>query len=52
MAQKIITIESRDVKALIELMNRGLAYTDAHYRDNVKMENLFAKVIKQFKKDK
>ena len=37
------SLNSTEYKNLIELLNRGLAYTDMYYKDGVKMEKLFNK---------
>ena len=44
---KTIELETKDAKTLIELMERGLAYTDAYYRDYKKMGNVSDKVVEQ-----
>lgn len=44
---KTIELETKDAKILIELMERGLAYTDAYYRDYKKVSNVSNKVIEQ-----
>ena len=46
---KKIELETKDIKTLVELLHRGLAYTDAHYRDYKKMENAWNKVLAQLK---
>ena len=46
---KELELETKDVKTLVELLFRGLAYTDAHYRDYKRMENVWDKVIAQLK---
>ena len=39
---KTLKLKNKDADKLIELMNRGLAYTDAyHYRDYKSQEKLF-----------
>lgn len=49
MTNKTITLSIRDVKTLVELLDRGLAYTDAYYRDYKKMDNVWEKVFNQLK---
>lgn len=48
---KELQLNVRDTKILVELLDRGLAYTDAYYtsRDYNKMERVWNKVIKQLK---
>lgn len=38
---KILKLKNKDADKLIELMNRGLAYTDAYYRDYKSQEKIF-----------
>jgi hypothetical protein len=44
---KKIELETKDVKTLVELMHRGLAYTDIYYRDYKKMDGIWDKVFAQ-----
>lgn len=46
---KTIELETKDARKLIELMQRGLAYTDAYYRDYQKQKKTFNLIIKQLK---
>lgn len=47
---KTFKLKNKDADKLIELMNRGLAYTDAHhYRDYKSQEKLFNIIINQLK---
>lgn len=46
---KKIELSTKDIKTLVELMERGLAYTDAHYRDYKRMDSVFDKVYVQLK---
>ena len=46
---KHIELETKDARKLYELMRRGLAYTDAYYRDYRKQEKIFDLIIKQLK---
>ena len=46
---KHIELETKDARKLIELMHRGLAYTDAYYRDYKKQQKTFNLVMKQLK---
>ena len=46
---KKIELETKDVKTLVELMHRGLAYTDMYYRDYKKMDGIWDKVFAQLK---
>ena len=46
---KHIELETKEARQLFELMHRGLAYTDAYYRDYKKQEKIFNLVIKQLK---
>jgi hypothetical protein len=43
---KQISLKSNEYKNLMELLDRGLAYTDMYYKDSTKMQNLFNKVKK------
>lgn len=44
---KNIELESKDIKTLVELMFRGLAYTDAYYRDYKRMNGVYNKIQEQ-----
>lgn len=44
---KKIELESKDAIALVELLDRGRAYTDMYYRDDKKMDRIFWDVVKQ-----
>ena len=44
---KTIELETKDARVLIELLERGLAYTDTYYRDYKKMEGVQTKVVEQ-----
>lgn len=45
---KTLKLRNKDADKLIELMNRGLAYTDAyHYRDYKSQEKLFSLIKNQ-----
>lgn len=48
---KQIILDTNQVKKLIELMYRGLAYTDEHYRENAyePQKRIFNTVMKQLK---
>ena len=46
---KKIELETKDIKTLVELLHRGLAYTDTYYRDYRKMGNVWDKVLAQLK---
>lgn len=46
---KHIELETKDARKLIELMHRGLAYTDAYYRDCKKQQKTFNLIMKQLK---
>ena len=46
---KKIELETKDVKTLVELLDRGLAYTDSYYRDYKRMSGVWDKVITQLK---
>lgn len=48
-ANKNISLTLKDARILIELVNRGLAYTDAYYRDYKKMERVSDEVFNQLK---
>lgn len=47
MAKKTIVIEKTHIKTLLELMDRGLAYTDAYFRDYKRMEKVFNEINEQ-----
>lgn len=49
MANKTIILDLKDTKTLVELLHRGLAYTDAYYRDWKRMDGVWNKVIEQLK---
>jgi hypothetical protein len=44
---KTIKLTRNDASALIELIFRGTAYTDMHYRSSKKMDRIFNLVKKQ-----
>ena len=48
---KKLELSTKDTKTLVELLDRGLAYTDDHYssRNYDKMEKVWNKVIEQLK---
>ena len=46
---KTISLETKDMKTLVELLHRGLAYTDMYYRDYKKMDGIWDKVLAQLK---
>ena len=48
---KHITLDTKQAKKLIELMERGLAYTDEHYRENAyePQKRIFNTVMRQLK---
>ena len=46
---KKIELETKDVKTLVELLDRGLGYTDSYYRDYKRMSSVWDKVITQLK---
>lgn len=46
---KTISLETKDIKTLVELLHRGLAYTDMYYRDYKKMDGIWDKVLAQLK---
>jgi len=46
---KHIELESKDARKLFELMDRGLAYTDAYYRDYKGQQRIFNLIVKQLK---
>lgn len=48
-ANKTISLTLKDTRILIELIKRGLAYTDAYYRDYKKMERVGDEVFNQLK---
>jgi len=48
-ANKTISLTLKDTRILIDLINRGLAYTDAYYRDYKKMERVSDEVFNQLK---
>lgn len=49
MAKKTITLDTRDAKTLVELLDRGLAYTDAYYRSFGRVERVYDEVLNQLK---
>lgn len=49
MAKKTITLETKDTKTLVELLHRGLAYTDAYYRSSGRVERVYDEVLNQLK---
>ena len=44
---KILKLKNKEADKLIQLMNRGLAYTDAHYMDYKSQEKIFNLVKNQ-----
>lgn len=48
-ANKIISLNIKDTRILIELIDRGLAYTDAYYRDYKKMGRISDEIFAQLK---
>jgi len=48
---KLIILDTKQARRLIELMDRGLAYTDEHYHENghASQKKIFNKVMKQLK---
>ena len=46
---KQIKLETKEAKKLIELMDRGLAYTDSYYRDYKSQNKIFNTVMRQLK---
>ncbi len=49
MAKKTVTLKTEDAKTLVELLFRGLAYTDAHYRSFGRVERVYDEVLNQLK---
>lgn len=49
MKMKQIKLETKEARKLIELMDRGLAYTDSHYRDYKSQNKIFNTVMRQLK---
>ena len=49
MATKTITLKTEDAKTLVELLNRGIAYTDAYYRSFGRVERVYDEVLNQLK---
>ena len=49
MANKTINLSLKDTKTLVELLHRGLAYTDMYYRDYRRMDGVWDNVINQLK---
>lgn len=46
---KHIELESKDARKLFKLMDRGLVYTDAYYRDYKGLQRIFNLIVKQLK---
>ncbi len=46
---KKIELETKDIKTLVKLLDRGLGYTDSYYRDYKRMSGVWDKVIAQLK---
>lgn len=46
-ANKIISLDLKDARILIELIDRGLTYTNAHYRDYKKMNRVADEIYTQ-----
>lgn len=46
-ANKNISLNLKDTRILIELIERGLAYTNAHYRDYKKMNRVADEIYTQ-----
>ena len=44
---KTISLETKSMKVLVELLFRGLSYTDEYYNDEEKMWNLWENVLSQ-----
>lgn len=49
MATKTITLKTEDAKTLVELLNRGIVYTDAYYRSFGRVERVYDEVLNQLK---
>lgn len=49
MNMKRIELETKEARKLIELMDRGLAYTDSYYRDYKSQQKIFNTVMRQLK---
>lgn len=49
MATKTITLSTKDAKTLVELLHRGLCYTDAYYRSFGRVERVYNDVLGQLK---
>lgn len=49
MNMKRIELETKEARKLIELMDRGLAYTDSYYRDYKTKKKIFNDVMRQLK---
>jgi hypothetical protein len=49
MKMKQIKLETKEARKLIELMDRGLAYTDSYYRDYKSQNKIFNTVMRQLK---
>ncbi len=49
MATKTITLSTKDAKTLVELLHRGLCYTDAHYRSFGRVERVYNDVLGKLK---
>lgn len=49
MATKTITLKTKDAKTLVELLDRGLCYTDAYYRSFGRVERVYDEVLNQLK---
>ena len=47
---KTLELETAEVKDLAELLFRGLAYTDEHYRSSTRMRRIYNNIISQLKK--
>lgn len=46
---KKIELETKDIKTLVKLLDRGLGYTDSYYKDYKRMSSVWDKVITQLK---
>lgn len=46
-ANKNISLNLKDSRILVELIDRGLAYTNAHYRDYRKMNRVADEIYTQ-----
>ena len=49
MSMKRIELETKEARKLIELMDRGLSYTDSYYRDYKSQNKIFNTVMRQLK---